>query len=737
MGYERLTVYEIAVSNSRIAYVDFALKERAEELEGVEVSSRDTFYRPSESPLSLKSISEQAIKRAPGGLRDILAVMRSLPGVTSSPSFRNDIIIRGGAPSEHAFYIDGIATPIINHFQTQGASGGPVGVFNVDLIKSVAFYASALPTNRASALSALFDFRMKEGRKDRWAFNGVVGPSDLALSAEGPVSEQSSFIFSVRRSYLQFLFSLIGLPFLPTYNDAQFKYKHDFSPKSKLTIIGIGALDNFVINEDAVAQANTSAEREVRRLMVESVPINEQWNYTVGAKHERFLTGSLLTTVVSRNHLNNRAEKYAKNDDSSPDNLILDYRSEEIETRVRVENYWAKDSWELTYGASYTYAEYLTTTYEKGFDNAGVFEVDYNTGIGFHRVGIFGQLNKSFFNRLKLSAGVRTDNDSFLSRGSAFLTAMKDQLSYRLSGSYALTSVWDVNEHTGLYYQLPPYPMLGFENNAGEFLNQDMTYIRSTHYTAGVGANLLRNARFTMEGFYKAYDQYPFSVSRNASMANFGADFGVYGNEEVTADSVGRSYGIEAAFQQKSYKGLYGLLAYTLYHTESQSASGTYIPSAWDYRHAVSLTGGKRFTLSKAISRTKTNLVVGFRWLFTGAALYTPYDVTASAKKQNWDTTTSAIFDDARLNTQRLPASHQLDMQVDLIWYFPRWNYHFFVDITNLYNQKNSTQDIFNVERDDQGNPIEDPNNPGSYIPWRLRNESGAWLPRLGIIVEF
>ena len=737
VGYELLTVYEIEVSNSRSAYVDFALRERAEVLEEVGVSSRNTFYRPSESPLSLKSVSEQEIKRAPGGLRDVSVMMRSLPGVTSSPSFRNDVIIRGGAPSENVFYLDGIATPIINHFQTQGASGGPVGIFNVDLISEVFFHASALPVNRESALSALFDFRLKEGRKDRWALNGVVGTSDLAISSEGPISKNSSLILSVRRSYLQFVFRLIGLPFLPVYNDAQFKYKHYLSPKSRLTVIGIGALDNLVLNPDAITRASTREEREVARLFYEQLPVNDQWNYTTGAKYEHSLSNSLLTAVVSRNHLNNRAFKYAGNDESTPDNLVLDYTSQEIENRVRVENYWAERNWEANYGVSYVYAEFLTNAYAKEVNSFGTFEVDYDTRLGLHRMGLFGQASRKFMNRLTLSLGLRLDGNSFFSPGIRLFSELADQFSPRLSGAYALSSIWDINIHTGRYHQLPPYPMVGYQDTEGAYVNRDIAYIRATHYTAGVGANLLRNARLTLEGFYKAYDRYPFSVDKGASMANFGADFGVYGNEEVTSTSVGRSYGMEFSFQQKAFRGLYGLLAYTLYRSEFQDVAGTHIPSAWDYRQAVSLTGGQTFVLSKRPGRAKRDLIVGLRWLYTGAAPYTPYDIAASVRKTNWDISPSGLPDYTRLNTRRLEATHQLDVRVDLIWYFQRWNLHWFLDITNAYNQRSRQVDILNVQRDELGNPLSDPNVPGSYQPWLLGNEAGTLLPRIGTIIEF
>ena len=262
VGFEKLVIYEIQVTNARAALVDFPMNEESKTLDEVVVSASNTFFKSDEAPLSLRTIGITEIKRTPGGNRDISKVVRSLPGVASTPSFRNDIIIRGGAPSENTFYLDGIQIPVINHFQTQGSSGGPVGMINVDLLKEVNFYSGAFPANRGNTMSSVFDFQLKDGRTDKWAMNAIVGASDLGFTFDGPVSSKSSLVLSIRRSYLKFLFSIFNLPFLPVYNDVQFKYKYKLNDKNQITLLGIGAIDDFTLNFDAPSQLKTQADRE-------------------------------------------------------------------------------------------------------------------------------------------------------------------------------------------------------------------------------------------------------------------------------------------------------------------------------------------------------------------------------------------------------------------------------------------------------------------------------------------
>ena len=261
VGFKTLTVFEIEVTTARPALVEAGLDEEITKLETIEVIAVNRFYKSEESPLSLRTIGPSEIKRTPGGNRDISKVVRSLPGVASTPSFRNDIIIRGGAPSENTFYLDGIQIPVINHFQTQGSSGGPVGIINVDLLSEVNFYSGAFPANRGNTLSSVFDFRLKDGRNDQWIVNGIIGATDLGITLDGPVSKKSSLVLSVRRSYLKFLFDIFNLPFLPVYNDIQFKYKHKIDSKNHITLLGIGAIDDFSLNYDAPQKAKTNAEK--------------------------------------------------------------------------------------------------------------------------------------------------------------------------------------------------------------------------------------------------------------------------------------------------------------------------------------------------------------------------------------------------------------------------------------------------------------------------------------------
>lgn len=715
VGFEPAITPEFMVTNARTSTIEIPMREMAVQLEQVEVRA-SFFRRKEESPVSMRTLGIAEIEKNPGGNRDISRVIQSLPGVASTPAFRNDVIVRGGGPSESRFYLDGVEIPNLNHFATQGASGGPVGIINVDFIREVDLYSGAFPANRGNALSAVLEMRQVDGNPDKLNFRGAVGASDLALTLDGPVNERSNFILSARRSYLQFLFDAIGLPFLPTYNDFQFRYRMNFDSKNQLTVIGLGAIDQFELN------TGIRNPDESQQYILDYLPVNEQWNYTIGAVYRRFTGNGNHMFVLSRNMLRNSAYKYL--DNNSNNIRTLDYDSDEIENKFRYERNITTDGFRINAGLGTEYAKYLNYTSRSIFLNNEIFPIEYNSYIDLFKWNLFGQVSKSVFNeRLNLSLGLRSDANSY----SKSMSNLLDQLSPRFSASYALTSRFFLNFNTGRFYQLPPYTTLGFKNNEGEFVNKenDLKYISADHIVGGIEYQRNNEAKFTVEGFFKYYRNYPFSVADSISIANKGADFGTYGDEEVVSTSKGRAYGMEVLVQERNLAGFNLILAYTFVRSEFQNATDEFIPSAWDNRHILNVTLGRQL---------KGNWDIGAKWRFVGGAPYTPWDVDKSSQIEAWDANSRGYFDFNRFNTLRFDNFHQLDLRIDKSFYFSRWSLMLYTDIQNVYNFQASQQNIIVRELDANGDPVII---DGKYKLREVENIGGTVLPTVGIIVEF
>lgn len=695
-------------------------------LETTVVEVGDVIVRPSpfrksvESPISARIISIQEIELNPGGNRDISRVIQSFPGVASTPAFRNDVIVRGGGPNENRFFIDNVEIPYLNHFSTQGSSGGPTGIINVDFVRSVDFLSGAFPASRGNALSSVMDFTMIDGNREKRSLRATVGASDLGLTFNGPVGERSSLIVSARRSYLQFLFGVIGLPFLPTYTDFQFKYKVKFDQKNELTVLGIGAKDDFRLNLDA-------NETEYQRYILGYIPTQEQYSYTVGAVYRHFRSNGSDMFVLSRNYLNNTQFKYLNNDDSNPDNKTYDYQSGEGDIRLRYERtvVWP-NSLRVSYGAGTEMSRYRNDTFRQFFGGGGLETEFYNTNLVFFKYAAFGQVSRAFIDeKLKLSFGLRTDANSFSSVMANPLT----QISPRLSASYSLNSLLNLNFNVGRYYQLPPYTSLGLKDNSGNYINREneLKYIAADHLVGGVEVIPDERLQFTLEGFYKLYSDYPFSVADQVPLSTKSAGYGVFGNEALVSTAEGRAYGLELMGRARDLEGLNMVFSYTFVRSEFEGTDGKYIPTAWDNRHLLSVTA------TKSIGKSWD---AGFRWRYVGGAPYTPFDTDKSSYIDAWNVTGQGYLDYSRFNSERLKGFSQLDIRVDKQFYFDKWSLMLYVDVQNVYNFKADQPDILVLQTNNDGSALVDPLDPERYLLKFIEAEAGTVLPTIGIIIE-
>ena len=715
IGYKTVTTPEYILS-TRDLHIQIEMEENQTELEGVTVTA-SPFRRDIESPVSLRIIGLQEIEKSPGANRDISRIVQSYPGVAFSPiGYRNDLIVRGGSPSENRFYLDGVEIPNINHFSTQGASGGPVGILNADLIREVNFYTGAFPTDKGNALSSVLDFKLRDGDMERNSLKATLGASEVSLASNGHLGKKTSYLVSVRQSYLQFLFDMLGLPFLPTFTDAQFKLKTRFDARNELTVLGLGGIDKMKLN--------TKADDEDNEYILSYLPKIQQETFTLGAVYRHYAGAHVQSVVASHSYLNNRNTKYQQNDESDPDRLMLRLRSTEQNTQLRLENSSSFRNWKVTVGTSLDYSQYSNTTFQKVYtDRAQTF--DYHTYLGIMRWGLFGTVNyTSIDERFTASLGLRADANNY----SAAMKDLSDQLSPRLSLSYQLTEHWSLSGNAGLYYQLPPYTALGFKNNNGLYANKyALRYMQVSQGSVGLNWRKGDTFEVSVEGFYKDYDKIPLSVADGIPLTCKGNDYGVIGNELLTSTAQGRSYGAELLLKWLIAKKLNLASSFTLFKSEYRTdKESEYIASAWDNRFIFNLRG--TYNLPRHWS-------VGMKVSCIGGAPYTPYDADKSSLVTAWNAQGKPYYDYTRYNEERLPAFTQVDIRIDKTFYLKRCMLGFYIDLQNIAGSKLKQADVLMST-----GVIKNPDAPITeqrYVMKSLKQESGTLLPTLGITFEY
>jgi len=694
LGYESALETEIVLQSSRSTYVEFRLSRQALEVEGIVIEA-PAFRIPDAAPTSVQVLSNEELRRTPGGLSDVSRTLLSLPGVLGGVDNRNDLLVRGGGPGENAYYLDGIRIPQINHFSTQGASGGALGLVNVDFIRETEFFTGAFPVRYGDALSSVLSIENRPGSPEGIRGDFTLGATEAGLTLDGPAGENSNWLFSVRRSYLQFLFEALGLPIRPDYWDGQFRFETNLTPKDRIVFVGIGAIDNFGIVPPVPGDDFENIE------LAASVIDNDQQSYTVGASWRRLIEGGFITTAVSQSSSDFRFEDPGQ--DSLP---VLTNESLEQETRLSVQADLAPSpSLRLAFGVGANRASIDAALYQRALPGGTLPEdLAWEEALAVWKLGAFAQGTVDVGRRLQLSGGLRVDEVTELDDGLS--------LSPRVSGRYDLGAGVSAQVGLGVFHQTPSLLSLSVRENSAP-ANLGLRQQQNRQLAGGFAWAVNSGLRLSVEGFVKRYDRVP--LLRNdprISVSNLGGDYGFVGAEPLVDDGTGRSKGLELFAQQKLLGSLYFLGAYTLSWSEFAGVDEVLRPSSWDRRHAIDLTTGYR---------------LGSAWEF-GAKLRvlsglatTPWDIVAS--EQQYPITGRGVPDWSRIGEVRTPAYSRLDIRAERRFSFPGWNGVVYVDLQNILNRENVVGYAY----------TQDPS-----FPDRIRPLDGSGLlPTFGFSVEF
>lgn len=735
LGYKNEVLFHVEVTSGNDQIINFEMVSQMEALDGVLLTynrNKSATTTDMITPLSVQQLTSQEIKSSPGGNFDVSKVVQTLPGVGLSNGIgeRNDIIIRGGAPNENVYYLDGIEIPVLNHFQTQGSSGGAQGILNVSFIESLKLTTSAFDSKYGDALSSTFVIKQRNGNPDRFSGNVRSSLTETALTLEGPLSSKTTFLSSVRKSYLGLLFKMVDLPIRPDFYDFQYKVNHVFNNKTTLTAIGIGAIDNF-----GFAETKNSTPEDI--YVLRSTPYINQWTYTMGFNLNRKIDNGFMNFALSRNMFHTTIDKY-EDERKIEQNRTLLINSDEIENKFRFDYNKFVNGWRISSGVDAQYVGYFGDVFnkisneikdEKGMIVSPERTITFHSQLNFWKYGLFAHAAKRFYDeRLLISGGIRSDMNSFTDTGSNPLKT----LSPRLSTSYSINDQWSINGSVGTYFKAPIYTTLGFKDETGEFINNDSKYTRSTHYVLGTEFMPNRSLRFTMEGYFKRYTDYPISQTTGVSLANQGTQYGSVGSERVLSIGEGQTYGAELFVQQKMTDRLFYVTSYSYVVSKFSGSDGVLKPSSWDNRHLFSASLGYQF---------KNNWDLGVKYRFAGGNPYSPFDRTAS--QQNYLLLGQGIPDVDLLNQKRLSNYNQLDLRIDKKFHFKNFSLVAYLDIQNLLIQKNESNPDYTFQRNadntgfqtTDGQPIQ--MDGSNAIPVILENKSGHPLPSLGIIIEF
>lgn len=652
IGFNTIVRTDVIVNNVKPAELFFELTESVIELEGITVRSDYFEMNPTELN-SVISFGYEEIRRAPGGFEDVVRALSVLPGVAQASPGRNDLVVRGGAPSENLYVVDGFVVPNINHFGSQGATGGPLSFINLDFVRDATFSTGGFSSLYGDKLSSVLKIDLREGRKDRIGGKGTISASQFGFNLEGPISSKTNFVFSARRSYLDFIFNAAGFNFVPEYYDLLTKITYDIDPKTKLSYLFIGAFDNVKFN-------NKDSEDLYENSRILG---SDQVQYVTGISYRKLFSKGFYDISLSRN--------FVDYDTSQRDTLlnpIFLNKSREGENELKADVvYKLSSSSELNFGASAKLIKFNADVKLPGFRTSFgelLSITSLNTFKNYYKYGFYAQYSDVLIDRLMVSFGTRGDYFSGIDNGFT--------ISPRASLSYILSDVATLSFSTGIYHQSPSYIWLAAFDS-----NKKLKPVRVDQYVLGYERKLREDIRMKLEGFYKDYKNYPASTLRSyLVLANTGAGFGggddnfsAFGLEPLASLGKGFVRGVEFSMQKKSSATPhYAILSVTYSESFFTGIDGIKRSGSYDQKWIVNLSAGYKFN-------SKWEASLKFR--FATGNPYTPF---------NPDGTQSVV----NYNANRFEPLHSLDLRFDRRWDFENLALITYLDVQNIYNRKAS-----------------------------------------------
>ena len=712
------TLHEVRVRSTKPTYVNLYV-ERVNTLEEVAVRA-DAFHRTPETPLSIKNINRSEMMRMPGAVLDLSKVIQNFPGVLPKPSFGYAIAMRGGAPNENRYLLDGISLPTVNHFSIQGASGGAVSLVNLDHIQGMDLITGGFPAEVDDALSGVLQLEGRNARMDRWGIRATQGGTDYGLTIEGPIGDKTAVTLSGRNSFSQHYFRLFNIPVLPAYQDAQLRIHHRISENKDLTILGLGGWDQYRLNLEGKGS-------DALLYNVGYIPEGQQQTNVVGARYRIFKKNGRWEYILSRDQINNTAGKFIGNTGTEA-NRQLDYASLENNIRGSISHYVVSEDWQWKYGINLVNRTSNLDMWNVRFNNeqsiSRIDTVDYQQVVTFQSLGAFTHLTRNYLeNRLSTSAGLRIDMHNLN------LTTINPlaQASPRLSAEYHINSDWAIQGNLGRYSQLPPAITI-LANSANNWSRNSYAGIVNQAAT-GIEFQNGETYRFSLEGYYKSYSNMPYLWDDNMSFSQAIGAYVAVGDQVSSSQAEGRSYGLELFLQQKLKGTYWWTMSYNYGHSETRlNSSQEWTPTVWDIRHNVNLVLGKVWGKGWQIGAK-------YRWA-TGTP-YTPFDSEQSALVNNWDVLQRGIFDINNVMSARLDSYSIIDVRLDKTYNKEKYSLTWFLDLQNFTSSSIPLMPYLTVERDELTRaPLVDPVNTDSYLVKTIGSDTGRLLPTIGLILE-
>ena len=609
-----------------------------------------------ELPLGI-GIGGKTLKTAPGSAGDPLRSLQSLPGLVYSDDSSAAPAVRGSRPGDNYMEADFLPAGYLFH------AGGVISVFNAELVESFNVYPSAYGPEFSGVTGGVFDMRLRDPKSDRFHLTLDTNILQAGFLVEGPVTEDQSFYFAGRFSYLDlFIKDQLeeddGIEFaqFPRYTDYQGKYVWQATEDSTLRFQFNGATD-----EQDIIIAADSEEIDNEPIFAgrhtESARFNQQalvWDSTIGSN---------IAVKSALAHSNSKSDSKAGGAGQSyvsVNSWIAKSRAnvplnEEHEISVGISAVHDKASFDISF------SDPACTEFEVDCSISGAEKRETSESVSINLVQMFVKESWFMTDRLTLFPAVALQSEDHLN---------KRFVEPRISLEYALRDDIILSAGAGIYHQMPDFAQID-----KIFGNPGLDYLKAAHGVVGIQKYFLNGVDIKSELYYKKLDN-----------LTTGDEVFRYSN-----DGEGVAYGIDTLIRKNMTDKFSGWVSLSLSAANrSHTKTGDSFKFEYDQPINLSVVGKYEFSSRWAIGAKF--------WLHSGA-LFTP--IVGARPDEQVEGLFNPEFGD--VNSKRFPVYKRLDVRIDRT--FARANgkkLGAYFEVLNVLNNKNILSYDYNQNYSDR-----------------------------------
>ena len=595
----------------------------------------------------LVTVTPAALARVPmpGLSADLVAYLRTLPGIVATGDQGGQLAIRGGTPTQNLVLLDGM--PIYQPFHLVGF----YSAFPADLVSYADVYAGGFPARYGGRISSAIDVATRNGSKRRVQGAASLAPFLGALRLEGPiVPGKVSLLASVRESVIERIApDLLGRALPYRFGDRFLKLHAFLTRTSSLALTTLHTFDegNLAGTDDADARL--------------------QWTNQAYGGRFVYLPEDFAALFSMRFFVSQLRSRYAP--------------PEDVRRLAEADEFGGEMGFTYFLGRAELQAAIFGRSQRFDYD-LGVAEgqrEEFLTEGGF-----FLDLTADLPADVRLEPGLRFH--TFPSRSQAFFEPrLRATWAFGPARRYTFSAAWGVyhQEITGLY---------NLRDIADVFVAwapspENTAVPRARHAIVGWEGRLGRGVRLSVEGYRKNLANMTFARYRLGDGRFVGLE---------TADGTARGTDVRLSWSRRSASATVG---YGLASVWYEGADGVRFRPPHDRRHQADV----QVHLARGAFTASAHWQIGSGLPFTqGHGFYdrVPLSAPSDAFRTRPGTATLAP---APPYAGRLPAYHRLDLSLERRFAFRHFAATAQAAVINAYNRANLFDyDFFTARRLDQ-----------------------------------